>query len=754
MIHTSRTVTVGKMESVINEPIMLYRGDREVEIEFNIVGSKFMFSNGGNVIKSTNATNGQLVINTPTGENMFSEVTECNDGKVICVITKEMIDELTEVGFYSFQIRLFDESQVSRVTIPPVYQGIEIRNPIAAEDETDLVDIGLVDYSVVRKNDYENVVTFLPNGDYNKTNWEEHDVISKDRLNKVEDALYEINKGTEALYPTLQNQYDEFSAKVNKDVKAHKEEMEDEVEQFERDMTQQWGEFKVDYKDEVHDKLDDLYKTKLNKKEVLIHFIQLDNFGESILIQTPDSNIMIDFGQEADKTLIEKYLKRYSVETIDYIIISHHHSDHIGGLSYILEQFNTDNCVAYLPTEPDFNRFNNNGTAFKEATNKVNRILTDNNITIIHPTENQSIDIDGVLLRFNNCNLDIFEKYYNTTHEYASVDGETDYNNFSLVTTLIFENTKVLFTGDINIAAQTALLDIFEKCDVLKTEHHSVNTETYLPYLEKVNPNYIVSCNVSQSSIYKSTTSRYFDGKEYYVTFYSGDIVISSNGEKIAPITNNKRFEINAVAGRMNVYGDFYKILPTYDPTKTTLYEIIENMHPHSRMNGWVMYDTAPCPTFISKWNGVIDIYKASDSTATIKLKDSNPNLIGIYEGLWRKEESDIKWWEIKNKDENEDENEIKIYKDFAAFGLDDTVDALTVVKAMPQKTNYSGYVSKSFASYLLSSWNGIATIEKVTNNSARIFLTDANPDLGANWIGIYHSSINDITWYKMSFSY
>lgn len=256
MIHTSRTVTVGKTESIINEPIVLYRGDREVEVEFAIVGSKFTFTNGGNVIQSTNATHGQLVVDTPTGENMFSEVTECHEGKVIFTITKEMIDELAEVGLYSFQIRLFDESQVSRVTIPPVYQGIEIRHPMAAEDETDLVDIGLVDYSVVRKNDYENVETFLPNGDYNKTNWEEHDVISKDRLNKVEDALYEINKSTEGLYPTFQNQYDEFSAKVNKDVKVYKEEMEDEVEQFERDMTQAFGEFKVDYKDEVHDRLD------------------------------------------------------------------------------------------------------------------------------------------------------------------------------------------------------------------------------------------------------------------------------------------------------------------------------------------------------------------------------------------------------------------------------------------------------------------------------------------------------------------
>lgn len=347
MIHTSRTVTVGKTESIINEPIVLYRGDREVEVEFAIVGSKFTFTNGGNVIQSTNATHGQLVVDTPTGENMFSEVTECHEGKVVFTITKEMIDELAEVGLYSFQIRLFDESQVSRVTIPPVYQGIEIRHPMAAEDETDLVDIGLVDYSVVRKNDYENVATFLPNGDYNKTNWEEHDVISRDRLNKVEDALYEINKGMEGLYPTFQNQYDEFSAKVDKDVKAYKEEMEDEVEQFERnintgvevfkidtnaamtayknavsedvkaykeeiedeveqferDMTQAFGEFKVDYRDDMYDRMD-VVEGELEEFEKRINFTKIflkseDNtptkLNELIDIISGKENSSIDF---------------------------------------------------------------------------------------------------------------------------------------------------------------------------------------------------------------------------------------------------------------------------------------------------------------------------------------------------------------------------------------------------------------------------------------------------------------------------
>ena len=218
MIHTIRTVAVGDQESKIDSPIILYRGDREVEVEFTINGSKFTFTNGGNVIKSTNATHGQLVINTPTGENMFSEVTECHNGKVVFVITKEMIDELIEVGFYSFQIRLFDESQISRVTIPPVLKGIDIRNPIAAEDETNVVDIGLVDYAVVVKDEFEDLSTFLPDGNYNKTEWESKDVISGAKLNKIEDALYNINSNMEATDLGLLNRISITEKNIHSDI--------------------------------------------------------------------------------------------------------------------------------------------------------------------------------------------------------------------------------------------------------------------------------------------------------------------------------------------------------------------------------------------------------------------------------------------------------------------------------------------------------------------------------------------------------
>lgn len=280
MIHTSKTVAVGNQESIIDSPIVLYRGDREVEVEFTLTGNKYTFSNGGNVIKSVNATHGQLVLNTPTGENAFSEVTECHDGKVVFIITKEMIDELIEVGFYSFQIRLFDENQVSRVSIPPVYKGIDIRNPIAAEDETNVVDIGLVDYAVVVKDEFEDLSTFLPDGNYNKTEWESKDVISGAKLNKIEDALYNINSNMEATDLALLNMVENINKNVRSEINKLGNELESEVEQFKIDTNAAMAA----HKNEVSDELEHNANYLIGSENILnyIEYTHKDSSGRII----------------------------------------------------------------------------------------------------------------------------------------------------------------------------------------------------------------------------------------------------------------------------------------------------------------------------------------------------------------------------------------------------------------------------------------------------------------------------------------
>ena len=138
MIFTDRTITVKKGASSVNDPIVLYRGDKGVEIRFTLnESSPFKFGSGTdtNIIEKTEAAYGQLVIKTPNNlPAIFSEVAPTNEGKIVFKITGEMIDEIDEVGNYSFQIRLFDENKNSRVTLPEVDNGIEIREPIASED--------------------------------------------------------------------------------------------------------------------------------------------------------------------------------------------------------------------------------------------------------------------------------------------------------------------------------------------------------------------------------------------------------------------------------------------------------------------------------------------------------------------------------------------------------------------------------------------------------------------------------------------
>ena len=145
MIFTDRTVKVKRGVSSINKPIILYRGDREVEIRFTLKEeAPFMFSKetGSNIIEVSEAAYGQLVIKTPNDlPAIFSEVAPTSEGKIVFKITGEMIDEITEVGNYSFQIRLFNESMNSRVTLPEVNGGIEIREPIASEDTASTVVI-------------------------------------------------------------------------------------------------------------------------------------------------------------------------------------------------------------------------------------------------------------------------------------------------------------------------------------------------------------------------------------------------------------------------------------------------------------------------------------------------------------------------------------------------------------------------------------------------------------------------------------
>ena len=198
MIFTDRTIAVQKGTSSINDTIVLYRGDKEVEIRFTLnEGSPFKFGSGAspNIIEKTEASYGQLVINTPNDlPSIFSEIVPTSEGKIVFTITAEMIDEITEVGHYTFQIRLFDENKGSRATLPEVNNGIEIREPIAIENVTNTNEVGeaTVGYALTTAGTQED--TFDAEGNYNKTTWVTGERITAAKLNKIEAGIDGVNK--------------------------------------------------------------------------------------------------------------------------------------------------------------------------------------------------------------------------------------------------------------------------------------------------------------------------------------------------------------------------------------------------------------------------------------------------------------------------------------------------------------------------------------------------------------------------------
>lgn len=137
MIYTTAKITIQSGDrATINRPILLYKGDKNIEVQFEIVESlyrQYKQQEGGNTIYNLGASYGQLIIQKPDFTSAISDVTETKDGRIVFVIPEEMTDEDIELGLYTFQIRLYDETQNSRVTLPPVINGIEILNPIVTE---------------------------------------------------------------------------------------------------------------------------------------------------------------------------------------------------------------------------------------------------------------------------------------------------------------------------------------------------------------------------------------------------------------------------------------------------------------------------------------------------------------------------------------------------------------------------------------------------------------------------------------------
>lgn len=194
MIYIERTIIINNNEATIEQPIVLYKGDRNIELQFAIENNPFKYKAG------TAVTYGQLVIKRPNTAPIFSEPAKLSNNKVLFIVTGDMIDELIEIGDYNFQIRMINSDQSSRGTLPPVSAGITIKEPICEEATASATYVNSRRAVVPASNSTED--TFDEDGNYNMTTWSNGDIITDTKLNKVESAIYTINNNVTTDYST------------------------------------------------------------------------------------------------------------------------------------------------------------------------------------------------------------------------------------------------------------------------------------------------------------------------------------------------------------------------------------------------------------------------------------------------------------------------------------------------------------------------------------------------------------------------
>lgn len=187
MLYAKVVLWVKQEETTSDSRVILYRGDKNVDIEFTLKSVDYILSE---------SVEAQLVLVRPHAKSVFSKLHKINQNKVRITITGDMIDELNEMESYAIQIRLFGPDTTARATLPPCYDVIYVKHPIATEPyEED--EIARANYANANRSkaitDFDNIGEIFTDGLYNKTVWVDGDLITVGRLNKIEDALYVIS---------------------------------------------------------------------------------------------------------------------------------------------------------------------------------------------------------------------------------------------------------------------------------------------------------------------------------------------------------------------------------------------------------------------------------------------------------------------------------------------------------------------------------------------------------------------------------
>lgn len=238
-----------------------------------------------------------------------------------------------------------------------------------------------------------------------------------------------------------------------------------------------------------------------------IYFLDVGQ-ADSTLIINNNQTMLIDAGNNEDGNLIVKFIKSLGIEKIDYLVGTHAHEDHIGGMDDIINNFNIG--TVYLPY-----------TTEKTTTTKTFEDVLDSLIAKKLSITTANI---GDKFTLGNTNCEIM---------YVDNSEPEDTNDQSICIRLEFKNESFLFMGDASGKVEKARN--WPQTNVLKVAHHGSKTSTSKEFLKQVKPQ-IAIISVGKDNSYKHPSEQVLERLEsikakIYRTDELGTILLISDGD-------------------------------------------------------------------------------------------------------------------------------------------------------------------------------------------------------------------------------
>lgn len=256
-----------------------------------------------------------------------------------------------------------------------------------------------------------------------------------------------------------------------------------------------------------------------NLNETLkIHFIDVGQ-ADSMLIQIGDKACLIDAGNNEDSELVTSYLEKVGVTKLDYIIGTHPHEDHIGGLDAVIENFQIDKVIL-----PEYT------------------LTTKTFLDVLDAIEDKELKITKPM---------VGDKYKLGDASFTIIAPvKSDYgdnaNNYSVGIKLEYGKTSFVTVGDAEIVAEKDILgtDIDLTADLYKASHHGSHTSNSDEFLSAIDPTFAV-ISVGEGNSYGHPNSNVVttlleDDVQIYRTDKQGTIVVTSDGVNLSFQTKAK----------------------------------------------------------------------------------------------------------------------------------------------------------------------------------------------------------------------